>query len=138
MQSTEEQVPILDEALTSMGFTLLQTKQQVDECIQRYASILAFVDAQCGCAGNAARECMAMALELSSKNPERLVTAMVGSEDEAVEQLWELSRPYPRTSPAIALIKDGIPILHLERYQIKSIPPEELAHELCHAMNTHC
>lgn len=129
---------MLDEALASMGFTVLQTKQQVEEYTQRYATMLTFVDAQCGCAGNAARQCMIMALQLSTKKPEQLVTALVGSEDEAVEQLWELARPYPRTSPAIALIKGGVPVLHLERHQIKGIPAEELARQLCEAIDTHC
>jgi putative YphP/YqiW family bacilliredoxin len=60
-----------------------------------------------------------------------------GADLEATERARELFAPYPPSSPAGALFKDGELVFMLERHQIQGSPPEAIAGALRGAIETH-
>ena len=60
-----------------------------------------------------------MAVTNSNKKPDHLVTSFAGFDIEAIETLRQHLLPYPPSSPAIALFKDGELVHFIERHQIE-------------------
>ena len=61
-----------------------------------------------------------------------------GVDDEATVQAFAYTKPYPPSSPAIALFKEGALVHFVERHQIKGTPPEMIATALQDALETYC
>jgi putative YphP/YqiW family bacilliredoxin len=92
----------------------------------------------CGCAGPDARMGVVEGITLSAHKPDQLVTIFPGIDEEAMEQIQDYIKPYPLSSPAIALIKEGDVVYFMERHQIKGNPSEMIAEELMTALAEHC
>jgi len=124
----EELVASMEEELTALGFAPLKTAQEVaDHLTQQSGITLLFINSMCGCAGTSAREGLRIALATSPQQPDHLITVFAGVDDEAVDQVFERTKPYPPSSPAIAVFKDGTLVHFIERHQIKGNPPEKVA-----------
>ena len=67
-----------------------------------------------------------------------LITVFAGGDEAATAQAFVYTKPYPFSSPAIALFKDGTLVYFVERHQIKGTPPEVLSTALQHALTAHC
>lgn len=104
--------------LTSAGFTELTTPEDVDKAIQSEGTVLMVVNSVCGCAAGAARPGVKKSLE-SSKKPAKLTTVFAGFDIEAVNQARKHFTPYPPSSPAIALFKNGELVHFVERHNIE-------------------
>ena len=70
--------------------------------------------------------------------PTDLVTVFAGVDREAVEKAREFMIPFPASSPAIALFKDGVLVHMLERHHIEGRPAEVIASNLAGAYDEYC
>ncbi len=104
--------------LTSAGFTELLNSADVDTAIKSQGTVLVVVNSVCGCAAGAARPGVKKSLE-NAKKPTMLTTVFAGFDIEAVNQARKYFAPYPPTSPAIALFKNGELLHFVERHNIE-------------------
>ena len=79
-----------------------------------------------------------MAVKHGTKKPDQMVTVFAGMEKDAVDQARSYLLPYPPSSPAIALFKDGELVHMLERHHIEGRPAQMIADNLMDAFNQYC
>jgi putative YphP/YqiW family bacilliredoxin len=125
------------EELTVLGFEDLHTPDAVDAAVARPGTTLLVVNSVCGCAAGKARPGIAMALAHTVK-PTHLTTVFAGGDVEATAQARAHLAPYPPSSPAIALLKDGKVAFMLERRDIEGRPAQQIAQALVQAFDEHC
>lgn len=124
--------------LTDFGFTGLSSSAEVDQVLgQSEGTVLVVVNSVCGCAAGNARPAAKHALHNATK-PTKAVTVFAGVHKEAVEKAREYMLPYPPSSPAIALFKDGQIVHMIERHHIEGRSAQMIADNLMEAMNKHC
>ena len=107
--------------LTDAGFQELLTAAAVDKFMADAASgtTLAVVNSVCGCAAGACRPGVKAALANSPIKPDNLVTVFAGVDGEATNQMRQYFAPYPPSSPAIGVFKDGELVHFIERHHIE-------------------
>lgn len=124
--------------LTTVGFEELKTPEKVDEVIPNSkGTLLLVLNSVCGCAAGTARPGVKLSLN-SSKHPEKLATVFAGQDMEATAQARKYTLPYPPSSPAIALFKDGKLVHFLERHHIEGRSAEMIAENLKAAFEEYC
>lgn len=133
-----EIVTPMKEELTDYGFTELLTPDQVDSQLKKEGTTLVMINSVCGCSAGSARPGVLMAVVNASKKPDYLSTSFAGFDIEAVQKLREHLLPYPPSSPAIALFKDGQLVHFIERHQIEGRPAQMIAHNLLAAFEQYC
>lgn len=117
--------------LTEVGFEELKTAEAVDQHLKDHkGTTLMVINSVCGCAAGGARPGVKMALAESDKKPDYLTTVFAGVDTEAVARAREYTLPYPPSSPAIALFKDGELVHFVERHHIEGRPAEMIADHL--------
>ena len=124
--------------LTDNGFEELQTSAQVTEQLNTEGTTLVMINSVCGCSAGTARPGVIMAVMNSEKKPDHLTTTFAGFDVEAVQKVREYLMPYPPSSPAIALFKNGQLVHMIERHQIEGRPAQVIAHNLISAFDQHC
>ncbi len=124
--------------LTDKGFQELKSAEEVDAVLgKNEGTVLIMVNSVCGCAAANARPGAIMASE-HGITPDKMVTVFAGMETEAVAKVREYFMPYPASSPAIALLKDGEVVHMLERHQIEGRPAAMIAENLKDAFEQYC
>ncbi len=130
--------PMRDE-LTSLGFSDLKSPEEVADILsQESGTTLLVVNSVCGCAAGAARPGVSQSLAGSDKKPDRTITVFAGVSKEATQKAREYLMPYPPSSPAIALFKDGKLVHMLERLHIEGRSAEMIAANLQDAYAQYC
>ncbi len=124
--------------LTDNGFDELLTATEVDETLGKEGTTLVMINSVCGCAAGAARPGVVMAVHNSAKRPDKLTTVFAGFDIAAVNKVREHLLPYPPSSPAIALFKDGNLVHMVERHQIEGRPAQVIAKNLIAAFEEYC
>lgn len=124
--------------LTDHGFDELLTAGEVDDTLKKEGTTLVVINSVCGCAAGACRPGVLMAVHNSAKRPDRLTTSFAGFDVEAVNQVRKHLLPYPPSSPAIALFKDGQLVSMVERHQIEGRPAQVIAQHLIQVFDEHC
>lgn len=125
--------------LTSAGFAELKDSNDVDNSIpQSKGTTLLVINSVCGCAAGAARPGVKLALQRSEAKPDHLVTVFAGQDVEATAQARKYLMPYPPSSPAVALFKDGRLVHMLERHNIEGHSAEMIAENLGAAFDEFC
>ena len=124
--------------LTENGFEDLTSATLVDTAIQTEGTVLVVLNSVCGCAAGACRPGVLMAVNNASKLPTRLATSFAGFDVEAVNKVREHLLPYPPSSPAIALFKDGQLVSMVERHQIEGRPAQVIAQHLISEFDKFC
>ena len=133
-----ELVKPMSKDLTDFGFSGLSTPELVDEVLNnKQGTVLLVVNSVCGCAAANARPAAKMALQNEIK-PDHAVTVFAGVDKAAVDKAREHLLPYPPSSPAIALFKDGNLVHMIERHHIEGRTAEMIAENLTSAINHHC
>lgn len=133
-----ELVAPMTKDLTDFGFQDLASTDDVDNVLgQNEGTVLMVVNSVCGCAAANARPAAKMALNHAAK-PDHAVTVFAGVNREATAKAREYLLPYPPSSPAIALFKDGQLVHMIERHQIEGRSAQMIAENLIGAMNTYC
>ena len=79
-----------------------------------------------------------MAVANAEKKPDHLTTSFAGFDVEAIQTLRQHLLPYPPSSPAIALFKDGELVHFIERHQIEGRPAQVIASNLINAFEQYC
>lgn len=127
------------EDLTSVGFQELTTAQEVDNAMTNAeGTMLVVVNSVCGCAAGAARPGIKAALAASSIKPDKLATVFAGGDLEATARMREYFLPYPPSSPAIGIFKDGDLVHFIERHHIEGRSAQMIAQHLEMAFQEFC
>lgn len=134
----EEIVIPMKEELTENGFSELLSAEEVDAKIAEGGTTLVMINSVCGCSAGTARPGVLMAVANAPKKPDHLTTAFAGFDIDAVKKLREHLLPYPPSSPAIALFKNGQLVHFIERHMIEGRPAQMIAHNLIAAFDQHC
>jgi len=134
----EEIVQPMKEELTENGFKELLSKEEVDQQLNQKGTTLVMINSVCGCSAGSARPGVLMAVTNAQKKPAFLATSFAGFDIEAVQSLRQHLMPYPPSSPAIALFKDGSLVHFIERHQIEGRPAQMIAQNLIGAFNEYC
>ncbi len=125
--------------LTTNGFTEFRTAEAVAEHLTDHkGTTMILVNSVCGCAAGSARPGAIMALNNSAKKPDTTATVFAGNDVEAVNKVRELCLPYPPSSPAIALFKDGELAHFVERHHIEGRNAEMIANHLIAVFDEFC
>jgi putative YphP/YqiW family bacilliredoxin len=133
-----ELVAPMKEDLTKAGFSELHTAEEVDQVLsEKEGTTLVVVNSVCGCAAGAARPGIKMSLD-GAKKPSKLTTVFAGVDREAVDRARQYFLPYPPSSPAIGLFKDGKLVHFIERHHIEGRPAEMIAENLKMAYEEYC
>lgn len=134
----EEIVVPMKAELTENGFDELLTPQEVDETLKQKGTTLVMINSVCGCAAGSARPGVVMAVNNSTKRPDKLTTVFAGFDIDAVRKVREHLLPYPPSSPSVALFKDGELVHMVERHQIEGRPAHVIANNLIAAFEHYC
>lgn len=134
----EEIVIPMKEELTEKGFEELLTADDVDTTLSKDGTTLVVINSVCGCSAGTARPGVLMAVTNSAKKPERLATSFAGFDVEAVSNIRKHLLPYPPSSPAIALFKDGKLVHYIERHNIEGRSAQMIAGNLQAAFEEYC
>ena len=133
-----ELVRPMAQELNQVGFESLNSPEEVAQKLQgNQGTTLLVVNSVCGCAAANARPGVRIALG-QEKKPDHLVTVFAGVDTAATAKAREFLLPYPPSSPAIALIKDGKLVHMLERHHIEGNPAGAIAANLQAAYNEYC
>ncbi|MBS1741604.1 MAG: BrxA/BrxB family bacilliredoxin [Bacteroidetes bacterium] len=134
----EEIVIPMKEELTENGFTELLTASDVEKVLNEKGTTLVMINSVCGCSAGTARPGTIMAVQSAGKKPDNLTTSFAGFDIEAVNKVREHLLPYPPSSPAIALFKDGKLVHMIERHNIEGRSARMIADNLVSAFEMHC
>ncbi len=138
MYPLEMVAPMVAE-LTNEGFESLQTADAVQaEFVNAEGTTLLVINSVCGCAAAGARPGVRLAVANAAKRPSRLVTVFAGVDNDAVRQAREFLLPYPPSSPAVALFKDGKLVHFLERHHIEGRSAAMISDNLKMAIEHYC
>ncbi len=127
MYPAEIVLPMKQE-LVDAGFEDLTSSEAVDSAISTKGGVLVVINSVCGCAAGNARP----AAKLATDHPKapKLATVFAGFDKEAVEQARKYMLPYPPSSPAMALFKDGKLVHMIERHNIEGNQATMIAESL--------
>jgi len=134
----EEIVIPMKEELTDNGFSEMLTAGEVEDQLQQKGTTLVMINSVCGCSAGTARPGVLMAVANAPKKPDHLATSFAGFDAEAINKLRQNLLPYPPSSPAIALFKDGQLVHFIERHQIEGRSAQMIAHNLIGAFDQYC
>ena len=125
--------------LTMAGIEELKTAAQVRQVLDsQEGTVMVVVNSVCGCAAGAARPGVKLALQNSPVKPDRVVTVFAGVDTEAVAAAREYFMPYPPSSPAIALFKNGELVHFVERHHIEGRNAQMIADHLAMTFDEFC
>jgi len=124
--------------LTNNGFTELRTAEEVENALTSLeGTTLIVVNSVCGCAAGSARPGILKSLS-GDKKPARLFTVFAGQDLDATQKAREYMVPFPPSSPAVALFKDGQIVHMVERHMIEGRTADMVADNLSGAYASFC
>jgi putative YphP/YqiW family bacilliredoxin len=136
MYPAEIVIPMKEE-LTDNGFSELTTPEAVESQLKKEGTTLLVVNSVCGCSAGTARPGVLMSLK-GAKRPDFLATSFAGFDVDAVKKVREFLAPYPPSSPAIALFKNGELVHFIERHNIEGRSAQMIAGNLEAAYEEYC
>ena len=134
----EEFVLPMKAELVDNGFEDLTTAMEVENAVKKQGTTLLVINSVCGCAAGACRPGVLMAIANATIKPDYITTSFAGFDIEAINKVRELQLPYPPSSPAILLFKDGQLVNMVERHQIEGRPAQVIAQHLISVFQEHC
>lgn len=137
MYPAEIVIPMKEE-LTENGFQELLNPSEVDQTLSQSGTTLVMINSVCGCSAGTARPGVLMSLQTNGPKPTRITTSFAGFDVDAVKQIRQHLLPYPPSSPAIALFKDGKLVHYIERHNIEGRSAQMIADNLKMAYESHC
>jgi putative YphP/YqiW family bacilliredoxin len=137
MQYPEQFIAPMRAELTRVGITEFRTPDQVDAAVTAPGTTMIVVNSVCGCAAGKARPAIAMALRHANV-PDVVGTVFAGGDVEATARAREHFRPYPPSSPSVAILRDGKLVFMMERRDIETRDTVSIAAVLTAAFDEHC
>ncbi|MFN7301965.1 MAG: BrxA/BrxB family bacilliredoxin [Bacteroidota bacterium] len=124
--------------LTNAGFTELKSAEEVEQAMaDKTGTTLVVVNSVCGCAAGSARPGILKSLA-SNRKPTRLLTVFAGQDTDATQKAREYFTPFPPSSPAIALFRNGELVHFVERHNIEGRTADMIAANLENAYESYC
>jgi putative YphP/YqiW family bacilliredoxin len=124
--------------LTNAGFTELKSAEEVEQAMaDTTGTTLVVVNSVCGCAAGSARPGILKSLAAGRK-PTRLLTVFAGQDTDATQKAREYFTPFPPSSPAIALFRNGELVHFVERHNIEGRTADMIAANLENAYESYC
>ena len=124
--------------LTHQVFTELKTSEEVENAMNCNNEVtLVVVNSVCGCAAGSARPGVIASLD-NGKKPSKLFTVFAGQDLDATTKAREFMIPFPPSSPAVALFKNGEVVHMVERHMIEGRTAEMVADNLKAAYDEYC
>lgn len=133
-----ELVSPMKEQMTSNGFQELVNAASVNEALSKEGTTLLFINSVCGCSAGTARPGVLNSLQGEGKKPDFLTTSFAGFDVEGVSEARKHLLPYPPSSPAIALLKNGELVHMIERHMIEGRSAEMISSNLKSAYEMYC
>ncbi|WP_375582651.1 BrxA/BrxB family bacilliredoxin [Cyclobacterium xiamenense] len=135
----EELIAPMRAELTDAGFTEFRSSEDVESHLKDHkGTTFVVVNSVCGCAAGAARPGVRYALEKAGKQPTVLATVFAGNDTDAVAKFREKVLPYPPSSPAMALFKDGELVHFIERHHIEGRNAQMIGDHLVEVFEHFC
>ncbi len=137
MYPAEIVIPMKEE-LTENGFQELLTPNDVENLMSQKGTALVMINSVCGCSAGTARPGVLLAVHHTAHKPDFITTTFAGFDIDAIRKVREYLMPYPPSSPAIALFKDGQLVHFIERHNIEGRSAQMIAENLMGAFEQHC
>jgi len=137
MYPAEIVIPMKEE-LTENGFQELLNAEDVASVLSKKGTALVMINSVCGCSAGTARPGVLMAVKNANIKPDFITTSFAGFDVDAVKKVREYLMPFPPSSPAIALFKDGQLVHMIERHNIEGRSAQMIADNLMGAFDTYC
>ncbi|WP_162418571.1 BrxA/BrxB family bacilliredoxin [Cyclobacterium roseum] len=135
----EELIAPMRAELTDVGFQEFRSSEDVENHLKDHkGTTFVVVNSVCGCAAGAARPGVRFALDKSGKKPTVLATVFAGNDSDAVAKFREKVLPYPPSSPAMALFKDGELVHFVERHHIEGRTAQMIGDHLIEVFEHFC
>lgn len=133
----EELVNPMRRELVNAGFNETRTPAEVETALKNQGTTLVVVNSVCGCAAGTCRPGVIESLKSEAK-PDQLITVFAGVDKDATNTAREHMKPYPPSSPAIALFKDGQLVHMVERHHIEGRTANVIAQHLKQVYAEYC
>ena len=133
----EDMIAPMRAELANSGYTETKTPEEVVSSITAQGTTLVVVNSVCGCAAGTARPGTVASLQFDKK-PDNLTTVFAGVDKESTQKAREHMIPFPPSSPAVALFKDGELVHMLERHHIEGRSAQMIAENLVSAYKEFC
>ena len=135
----EELIAPMRSELTNVGFQEFRTAEEVETHLKDHkGTTFIVINSVCGCAAGAARPGVRLALDQSDVKPDVLATVFAGNDASAVAKVRQLHLPYPPSSPAMALFKDGELVHFIERHHIEGRNEKMIGEHLIEVFEHFC
>lgn len=123
--------------LTSAGISEARTAADVENAIAQKGTVMVVVNSICGCAAGRMRPAVRAVVQHSVR-PERMITVFAGQDREATEAARRHFTGYPPSSPSIGILRDGQLVYMMERHDIETSGPDQIAAALRNAFEKYC
>jgi putative YphP/YqiW family bacilliredoxin len=133
----EMMVAPMRQELTSAGITEARTAAEVEKAITEKGTVMVVVNSICGCAAGRMRPAVRAAVQHSVR-PERMITVFAGQDREATEAARRHFTGYPPSSPSIGILRDGQLVYMMQRSDIETSGPDQIARALTNAFEKFC
>jgi len=133
----EMMVAPMRQELTAAGIAEARTAEEVEKAIAEKGTTMVVVNSICGCAAGRMRPGVRAALQHSVR-PDRSITVFAGQDREATDAARSHFTGYQPTSPSIGILRDGQLAYMMQRHDIESAGPADIAANLKNAFEKHC
>jgi putative YphP/YqiW family bacilliredoxin len=133
----EMMVAPMRQELTSAGISETRTAADVENAIAQKGTVMVVVNSICGCAAGRMRPAVRAAIQHSVR-PERMITVFAGQDRDATEAARRHFTGYPPSSPSIGILRDGELVYMMQRSDIETSGPEQIAAALRNAFEKYC
>ena len=133
----EMMVAPMREELTSAGIEEARTAADAEKAVSQKGTVMVVVNSICGCAAGRMRPAVRAAIR-NSVRPDRMITVFAGQDREATEAARRHLTGYPPSSPSIGILRDGQLVHMIERRDIESSGPDQIATMLKNAFEKYC
>lgn len=133
----EMMVAPMRQELTSAGIEEARTADDVEKAVSQKGTVMVVVNSICGCAAGRMRPAVRAAIK-NSVRPDRMITVFAGQDREATEAARRHFTGYPPSSPSIGILRDGQLVHMIQRSDIESSGPNEIATALTIAFEKYC
>ena len=133
----EMMVAPMRQELTSAGVEEARTAADVEKAVSQKGTVMVVVNSICGCAAGRMRPAVRAAIQ-NSVRPERMITVFAGQDREATEAARRHFKGYPPSSPSIGILRDGQLVYMMQRSDIETNGPGEIAEALRQAFTKYC
>lgn len=118
----------IEKETSSLGFTLIKDKVELDRALgcDDNKKILVLINSLCKCAGVKARNIVSSVLSQVDREKVSAISIFAGVDSDVADYFSLHTKPYPLSSPSIAIFEDGELLFFIERHEIQSIDSKEI------------